>query len=132
MARRDFTPPPAFIKDEAVANALSATRNALSVETQPISSYQNGWVDYGAPYAPASYSKERGTVRLSGSIRSGSAGAVAFTLPVGCRPSGTMSFAVSDFNGVSKVDVASDGSVTVSSTAATARVSLDGISFNTV
>lgn len=48
---------------------------------------QNGWIQYADPYGPGRYRKlASGLVVMEGLISSGTAGAVAFTLPVGYRP----------------------------------------------
>src|SRR6185437_9150672 len=49
---------------------------------------QNGWIAYGTEYYSAQYMKDpMGFVHIRGSIKNGTSGAVAFTLPAGYRPS---------------------------------------------
>jgi hypothetical protein len=47
----------------------------------------NGWVQYADPYGPVRFRKlASGLVVINGLMASGTAGATAFTLPVGYRP----------------------------------------------
>lgn len=48
--------------------------------------YQNGWINYGAPYQVGQYRKRGDIVEVRGLIKSGTIGAVAFTMPAGFRP----------------------------------------------
>ena len=49
--------------------------------------YENGWTSYGAPYGPGRFRKlASGLVVMDGLISGGTVYAVAFTLPVGYRP----------------------------------------------
>ena len=89
----------------------------------------NSWVAYGSPWANPEYRIAGGVVHLRGMLKSGTWGAVMFTLPVGARPTEsrflpTMSNAV-----LSAVEVASNGDVKVAGGAAgsNAWVSLDGL-----
>jgi hypothetical protein len=56
--------------------------------------FQNGWVDFGAPYAAASYMKAAGRVHLRGAVKNGTLGSAIFTLPTGYAPSAQLTFAV--------------------------------------
>lgn len=70
--------------------------------------FQNAWVNFGAPYGAASYWFDReGNVCLSGAIKTGTIGQIAFTLPVGYRPSVTTDFAVESnaAHGIARADV---------------------------
>lgn len=59
--------------------------------------FQNGWVNYGAPYGGARFRKlASGLVVLDGLISTGTIGAAAFTLPVGYRPGPGAAGAVRD------------------------------------
>lgn len=90
-------------------------------------SYQNGWTDFGAPYATGAYLKDTiGFVHLKGTIgHSGATTAVIATLPAGYRPGASL-IIPSYTSGASYVIIANDGTITPPSTN---QVSLDGVSF---
>jgi hypothetical protein len=49
--------------------------------------FQNGWVNFGSGWSFAGFFKDSfGVVHLQGTIKSGTAGSAAFTLPAGYRP----------------------------------------------
>lgn len=97
-----------------------------------IAAFTNAWIAYTpATYGtPGFYRNEDGEVQLAGTISSGTASAVAFTLPAGFRPTATKRFACPEYStgGAVSVDVDSAGQVIVHSTATT---SLNGIRFPT-
>lgn len=76
----------------------------------------------GAHLAPGFWRDPYGTVHLQGSLAA--AAAPAFALPAGYRPAGTARFAVHD-----DATVEVDAGGTVSVTAGTGEVALDGIAF---
>lgn len=89
----------------------------------------NSWVSYDNTYGPPRYRKVAGVVFVQGLIRSGSLGAVAFTLPAGYRPSLKLLFVVDrDPNVDGRIDVETNGNV-VMVTASTGWTSLSGITF---
>ena len=95
----------------------------------------NGWTNFGAGTIAAGYRLRGGVVELRGTIKGGSAAVAAFTLPVGSRPSAVHLFTALADPGVARLDVGSDGVVTVRAYAAggsNAIVSLNGVSFSTV
>ena len=95
----------------------------------------NGWTNFGAGTIAAGYRLRGGVVELRGTIKGGSAAVAAFTLPVGFRPSAVHLFTALADPGVARLDVGSDGVVTVRAYAAggsNAIVSLNGVSFTTV
>lgn len=55
-----------------------------------VSSFTNGWTNYGGVYVPARYCRRDGIVHLQVAIKSGTVGATAFTLPPGFRPGYTL------------------------------------------
>ncbi len=56
--------------------------------------FQNGWTNFGAPYATAGYRKDAlGVVWIKGLVKGSSPNAI-FTLPAGYRPAETKHFAV--------------------------------------
>lgn len=93
--------------------------------------YENGWVNWGAPYFDAGYWKDPlGFVHLRGTIKSGTVGNPAVVLPPGIRPSRTAGpFIVLSNGAVGRVDVGSDGTVTPQSPSSNVYVVLDGIYF---
>jgi hypothetical protein len=48
--------------------------------------FQNSWVNYGSGYSSAAYRLTGNVVRITGTVKSGAAGSVIFTLPSGFRP----------------------------------------------
>jgi hypothetical protein len=101
--------------------------------------FQGGWQNYDAPaMRPARFRKfPDGRVALGGLIKGGSAGVVAFTLPVGYRPA-TGRYAagvpVVASGGPAEVDVMDSGNVivyTLGSGAVNAYTYLDGVEFDT-
>lgn len=95
--------------------------------------FANGFVNYGPPYATAAYRKDSsGFVHIKGLVKTGAAGAVMFTLPVGYRPAATQIFAVPDGAGVNtfgRIDIANDGTVKTGGGSPTGFGSLGGITF---
>lgn len=91
----------------------------------------NGWVNYGAPYAEASWAKsEAGWVTLRGMLRDGTATADTdlFVLPAPARPRYRKLFVT--FIGGHVVVVDPDGAVNLAApSASTDFVGLDGIAF---
>lgn len=67
--------------------AASKTQDVWQVPT-----LLNSWVNYGNPFSPAGYFKDSlGMVHVRGMVKNGAAGSTIFTLPVGYRPSYTVS-----------------------------------------
>lgn len=95
-----------------------------------ISTYQNGWVDYGGgTFGTAPYYKDTyGIVRFRGAIKSGVVPNIAFTLPAGFRPSSLSYFPCVSNNLFGFLSVTAGGGVTVQA-GSNAYVSLDGMSF---
>lgn len=94
----------------------------------------NSWVNYdSSTYQAAAYRKDAtGRVYLKGLIKDGTVGngTPPFTLPAGYRPPKNANFAVVANDAFGRVEVQSDGDVTVL-VGSNAFVSLDGISFDT-
>jgi hypothetical protein len=92
--------------------------------------YSNSWVSYGAPYANGSFLLGPDNfVRLHGTIKNGTLGSSAFTLPPGYRPSATIPFLVLSNGAAGRVDVGADGTVTPLSPSSNLSVVLDQIIF---
>jgi hypothetical protein len=94
----------------------------------------NSWVNFGGSQTPAGYWKDSfGIVHLRGLIKSGTAGAAAFTLPSGYRPAHNWIFATiynSGADALAHIDLSTAGAVTPTVTASV-WLSLDGLSFRT-
>lgn len=97
----------------------------------------DGWVNYGANFAPAAYRlRPDGFVHLRGTVKSGSSGSgtAVFTLPVGRRPADHLMFSVpAGAAGAARIFVLSNGVVRVESYysgGTNTLVALDGISFD--
>jgi len=96
----------------------------------------NNWAEYSPSGFPVRYAKDgMSIVRLKGSISAGTIGSTVFTLPSGYRPVNAFTCAalanVSGSYAVSRIQVGSDGNVTVVSPASVTYVSLDNIAFAT-
>lgn len=91
----------------------------------------NSWVDFGGAYGASAYWRdEQNTIHLTGLIKSGTSGTVAFVLPIEFRPSATLQFATVSNGVFGQVAIDTAGNVTV--TGSTANLSLDGISFTSI
>lgn len=91
----------------------------------------NSWVNFGAPYANAGFTKNAdGTVRLRGVLKSGTVGLAAFTLPVGYRPLSQLLLATSSNNLFGVVEILASGNVQLTA-GSNVSFSLDGITFRT-
>jgi hypothetical protein len=69
----------------------------------------NSWVSYDSTYGPPGYRKIAGMVYLKGLIKSGTLSTVIFTLPVGFRPSASVTpsryFLASGNGGITYVEI---------------------------
>lgn len=69
-----------------LAQSIFDELNTNAQDAWTAATLQNSWVDFGAPYAGASYTKDaEGWVHLRGLIASGTTGTI-FALPSGYRP----------------------------------------------
>ena len=110
--------------------ALSRFLNINVIGASGQAGYTNSWVNGGAPYFPAAYTKTADKwVRLMGSVKSGTLGQSAFPLPPGVRPSSTSRHAVVSNAVFGIVDITSAGLVIPQSPSSNVLVSLDGIQF---
>lgn len=82
--------------------------------------FQNSWENYGSPFAPARFRKDaEGYVHVNAFIRYGG-GIIAFTLPVGYRPSEhVMSTSVKSGNAGCRAQASNNGDVKVDGYSAT-------------
>lgn len=92
---------------------LPAPENMQSVAATV--GFQNGWVDFGAPFPLTRFFKDlSGVVHLTGMVKNGTLNSTAFTMPVGYRPSGTLRFAALDgVAGPAFIDIQTSGIVQV-------------------
>jgi hypothetical protein len=83
----------------------------------------NSWANVGGTNAVAGFRKNQKSdcIELKGYVTGGSTGTVAFTLPVGCRPSEKRNFAVAG----GSAEVLTNGNVILNGT----TLGLDGIFF---
>lgn len=93
---------------------------------------QNGWVAYGAGYSSPQYRKVGDIVYVRGSIKSGTLGSAAFTLPLGFRPLLAEVQACRGVSGLVAIALSATGTVTPATQhgATNAAVALDGIQFS--
>lgn len=97
-----------------------------------VTTFYENWVNYGSPYGPARYFKDRfGIVRLEGLVHGGTVGEihVIFILPTGYRPAYDSNFAASaGGNGFGRIRIKSTGEVQAIA-GDNGWFSLDGITF---
>jgi hypothetical protein len=109
---------------------LSRFLNINVVGASGQAGYANAWVNGGAPYFPAAYTRSAdGWERLRGAVKSGTLGLAAFVLPPGHRPSSTSRHSVVSNGAFGIVDITSAGLVIPQSPSSNVLVSLDGIQF---
>lgn len=93
--------------------------------------FQNSWVNFGSPYANASYRKDtNGIIYFQGLIKSGTVGTTAFVLPPGYRPVTNHLMTVPSNTAFGQLLLQPDGSVNVNS-GSNVWFSLSGIQFGT-
>jgi hypothetical protein len=96
---------------------------------------QNGWTNYGPPYASAAVRSISGIVRLRGAIKTSGTNSLAFTLPAGFRPTHTVYVPVTQCSANNgRLDIYSNGEVFVETEGGTwsnaqCLTSLDGAWF---
>lgn len=91
----------------------------------------NGWLNYGAPYLTAGYSRQSGRTTLRGVLKSGlTGGSPMYVLPVGYRPIEPIRFSVPGdaVGGVANILIDTSGNV-IHVSGAVAEVHLANISF---
>ena len=75
-------------------------------------SLENGWTDYGPPYATPSYTKTKaGVVLLRGLVKNANPSLVPATLPAGYRPSNQIMFISSSNQAIARLDIKNDGRI---------------------
>jgi hypothetical protein len=115
---------------QALTKKVVETEQAIASGRWVAPPLVNGWVNYGAfGLATAAYYKDAlGIVHLRGTIKDGTIGQAAFTLPAGCRPAADVVFAVNSNGAYGAAHVTAAGAV-VPAVGATAQFMLDGVSF---
>jgi hypothetical protein len=117
-----------LIIDQAVTFKAFKDWSFVGVVGQP--AFTASWVNYGAPYANAGFKlTPDGGVKLHGTIKNGTLGSSAFTLPPGFRPPAPIPFIVLSNGVAGRVDVGADGTVTPISPSSNLSVVLDQIIF---
>jgi hypothetical protein len=118
--------------NKPVSTAQQTALNSKANKTQEAwvaPSLLNSWADYGSGYEPSGYMKDDfGFVHLKGIIKTGTPPSIAFTLPVGYRPSNIVRFAINASGAFGSAYIDTSGNVYIESGTAT-QVSLSGIYF---
>lgn len=71
----------------------------------------NSWVNFGAGYANAGYTRHLGLVMVRGTVKNGTLNSVVFTLPSGYRPSAALIFAVNSNAAHGVIEIGTNGDV---------------------
>lgn len=121
-----------YIAGAASSNYLMPVQtNIGELEAIKTPTLLNSWVNYGTPYVDLGYCKtEDSLVFLRGMVKSGTVGAIIFTLPEYYRPSNQLIFNVITSTGSGRLDIFQNGDVVLVS-GGNGFVSLSGISFPT-
>ena len=111
------------------ANTAAIAARTVAPDTWHSFAYQNGWVDYPAPYSPSGYRRlTDGLVVLRGLVMSGTAAGIA-VLPAGWRPGIQLLFAAQTSpNVLCRIDIATTGGISHTG-GSNAWISLNGITF---
>lgn len=90
-----------------------AVESAGSVGAAGQPAFQNGWVNFGAPWQGLRFWKDpMGLVHIEGLVKSGTVGAVpVFTLPAGFRPAANLGFATLSNGAFGSIAVLPNGEV---------------------
>jgi hypothetical protein len=124
----------ATFKGPVIATSFSGT---IDQETLQFPTLVGGWTPYGSGFAVPSFWKDKeGVVHLQGLAGNLAPvpvnGTLLFTLPIGYRPSGgTLIFSVLNNNQPARIDIGSNGNVTIAFLTSNAWLNLTGISFRT-
>ncbi len=117
---------------EIPQNGVTAKIKIAGESWHNVSTFSNGWSNYGNGWAPARYYKDAcGIVHLSGMMNVGTLGAAAFTLPAGYRPAYNLSFLTVGSAAPARIDIYPNGQVVPQSYSAYSDdfYSLEGIQF---
>ena len=105
---------PGTIRPRGVGDLLADTSQTITWDGDWLyPTFENGWSNYGAEFAPARFRKTAGgLVYIEGLIRGGSPTTIAFRLPTGYRPiHRVMTSNVNTGSNVHRVDVTAEGGV---------------------
>lgn len=112
---------------------LRVSQNGEWVDVDTGVGFDNSWVNFGGSEQDAEYIMAFGRVWLQGTIKTGTSGTSAFTLPVGFRPATSKGFVVVTGGTVpGRVIIATSGTVTPTNytgSAVATSCRLDGIVF---
>lgn len=111
-----WTAPRTWVAGEVVrSNLLNANIAANLREVDPtpewieVTSFANGWINYGGEYQVARYRKQSGWVYVQGLVKNGTAPGNIFQLPPGYRPNAQQIFPSVENNAYGRVDLYADG-----------------------
>ena len=132
--------PGVVIGDLKVTGSLDASKGTITwpgvpdfnkVGSQGAAPFTNAWASWGPPYYDVGYWLDPfNQVHLRGTLKSGTVGSSAFTLPPGFRPARAAGPFIVLSNGTTgRVDIGTDGTVTPNAPSNNASVVLDGIYF---
>ena len=128
----DITLPPATKSPRTITLPIATDEELAAVVpgawTAP--TFLNGWINFGAPYAPAAYRKVGDIVFLRGLLKGGAFGAAAFQLPAGFRAPYDLFFAVPNNDQYGSLAVTAAGNVQPNSPPSTTWVDLAGVQFS--
>jgi len=94
--------------------------------------FLNGWVNFGSPWAPASYFKDlSGIVHLQGQVKGGTVGSAIFTFPPAYQPQYAHHFECDSNGSASSLTITAGGDVVPDASGGGSNIwfSLSGISF---
>lgn len=91
--------------------ALRGPTSADDTDWTAPGSYANGWVQYDTVNQPVRYRRIGGIVYLAGTLKDGTLGSTAYTLPSGFRPARQLLIVTSANNAYALLLVNADGTV---------------------
>lgn len=124
----DFEPAVQTLLKATFLSTFAALVRATVGTWTEVSAFSNSWVNFGGALETAGYVKAGSVVSLKGTVKSGTVGQSAFTLPTGYRPAGTVRFAIPSNGAFGIVEIAAAGTVKILS-GSNVYASLDGINF---
>lgn len=116
-----------FARALGITGTYSPAADAHATFIAP--TFQDGWGDLGAGFAPAGYNLIDGRVVLQGVVQAGTLNSVIFTLPAGFRPSAILIFPATGGGGACQLWVYPDGRVQQIGGTDNGSLSLSGVSF---
>ena len=111
-----------------MANSAFNLNTTIPLPSWTTPTLDGDWVDFGGAYLNRRHSKDvLGFVHIEGMVKTGTG--TIFTLPVGSRPSATLSFSAVGNDLAARIDITSAGVVSLQSGSASSFLSLSGITF---